>query len=47
MPQGDGLPEGRVFAGYTIVRVWAPAVFRREWPRAAIAAANGLDVAPG
>ncbi len=24
-----------------------PAVFRREWTRAAIAAANGLDVAPG
>jgi serine/threonine protein kinase, bacterial len=27
-------------------RIW-PAVFRREWARAAIAAANGLDVAPG
>ena len=25
----------------------APAVFRHEWARAAIAAANGLDVAPG
>jgi serine/threonine-protein kinase len=25
----------------------SPAVFRREWPRAAIVAANGLDVAPG
>ena len=24
----------------------SPAVFRREWPRAAIVAANGLDVAP-
>ena len=24
-----------------------PAVFHREWTRAAIAAANGLDVAPG
>ena len=26
-------------------RIW-PAVFRHEWARAAIAAANGLDVAP-
>ena len=25
----------------------SPAVFRHEWARAAIAAANGLDVAPG
>jgi hypothetical protein len=25
----------------------SPAVFRREWPRAAIVAANGLDVAAG
>jgi serine/threonine-protein kinase len=25
----------------------APAVVRHEWARAAIAAANGLDIAPG
>jgi serine/threonine-protein kinase len=74
MPQSAGLPEGAVFAGYTIVRRLgadepafsfrvpaaitngnaidvelirrdriSPAVFRHEWTRAAVAAANGLE----